>query len=885
MVRLSMADTTLLHEKLSTGAEFLGGEDYYKNNIPDYLKNNLNPSFLIRPYQEEAFGRFKYYMESYPSRPKNAPTHLLYHMATGSGKTMIMAGLMLYLYEQGYRNFLFFVNSVNIINKTRDNFLNASSSKFLFSDSVHLNNKQVKIKEVDNFQGVNSGDINIVFSTIQGLHSRLNTPKENSVTYDDFENEKIVLLSDEAHHINATTISAKDLSQSEMFDLNSWESTVTKIFNANKENLLLEFTATIDLNNEGIASKYQDKIIFDYPLKAFRLDGYSKEVKVLQTDIEPFERSLQAVVINQLRRKIFEANGWLIKPVILFKSKTIKDSSSFYDEFIGRIKALKATDLKKIKNNPNRDGVLARAFSYFESNRITLENLAIELREEFSENKCISVNSQDDSVQKQIAVNTLEDSGNEYRAIFAVDKLNEGWDVLNLFDIVRMYDTRDARAGKVGKTTLSEAQLIGRGARYCPFRLNDEQPLFQRKYDILNSETEADLKLCEELYYHSAYNPRYIQELHSALEEIGIKAKESRELQLILKPEFKKKSFYKAGFIFKNKRVKYAREDVKGINTSFIETTHKITLLSGFSQSSAIFTESVKVTSLKKQKDYFLNSFGKHVIRKALNQLPEYQFSSLVKSFPNLESISSFIESDSYLGKIKIEVEGSEDVINDLSQEDKLYLASQLLEKLSSQLSAENVDYKGTKEFTPYMVKETFTDKTLNIVNDGTSDKEFGIAQSETTNQALNMGLSDKDWFVFNENYGTSEEKYLVKYIAKVIDRLKTQYLEVYLLRNERHFQLFNFDDGRAFEPDFVLFLIKGDKLPAIQYQVFIEPKGSHLIKQDEWKHNFLIQLKKEHQIEQLWKDKSYIVWGMPFFNETDTKPEFEEVFGELLIP
>ena len=116
---------------------------------------------------------------------------------------------MLYLYEQGYRNFLFFVNSTNIINKTRDNFLNSSSSKYLFSDSVHLNKKQIKIKEVDNFQGANPDDINIVFSTIQGLHSRLNTPKENSVTYDDFENGKIVLLSDEAHHINATTRNAE----------------------------------------------------------------------------------------------------------------------------------------------------------------------------------------------------------------------------------------------------------------------------------------------------------------------------------------------------------------------------------------------------------------------------------------------------------------------------------------------------------------------------------------------------------------------------------------------------------------------------------------------------------------------------------------------------
>ena len=79
-------------------------------------------------------------------------------------------------------------------------------------------------------------------------------------------------------------------------------------------------------------------------------------------------------------------------------------------------------------------------------------------------------------------VNSLEDKNNEYRAVFAVDKLNEGWDVLNLFDIVRLYNTRDPdKSGKVGKTTMSEAQLIGRGARYCPFKLKDDQNFISKK--------------------------------------------------------------------------------------------------------------------------------------------------------------------------------------------------------------------------------------------------------------------------------------------------------------------------------------------------------------------------------------------------------------------
>ena len=66
-------------------------------------------------------------------------------------------------------------------------------------------------------------------------------------------------------------------------------------------------------------------------------------------------------------------------------------------------------------------------------------------------------------------------------------------------------------------------------------------------------------------------------------------------------------------------------------------------------------------------------------------------------------------------------------------------------------------------------------------------------------------------------------------------------------------------------------------------YQVFIEPKGGQLIEHDIWKHNFLMQLKTEHKIEQLWKNKNYVVWGMPFFNEKETKPEFEKEFSRLI--
>ena len=55
-------------------------------------------------------------------------------MATGSGKTDLMAGLILYLYqEQGYQNFLFLVNTNGVLNKTIDNLTNMASNKYLYS--------------------------------------------------------------------------------------------------------------------------------------------------------------------------------------------------------------------------------------------------------------------------------------------------------------------------------------------------------------------------------------------------------------------------------------------------------------------------------------------------------------------------------------------------------------------------------------------------------------------------------------------------------------------------------------------------------------------------------------------------------------------------------
>ena len=303
-------------------------------------------------------------------------------------------------------------------------------------------------------KSTNSEDISILFSTIQGLYTKLNAPRENSITFDDFLNKEIVLISDD-HHIN--TLTKKKLSKSEKENFTSWEYTVKRILESNTENIMLEYTATLELNHPSVASKYANKLIYDYSLSKFREDGYSKEVQTNQVDYKPIQRAIVAVLVSQFKKKIFISKGILAKPVVMFKSKTTAESAEMEKAFIDEIRNLNIEKLKDLINLEN--AILEKAVKYYNDLNISLQGLIDEIKEDFSEDKIISVNSKNDSDEKQITINTLEDNNNEIRAVFAVDKLNEGWDVLNLYDIVRLYDTRDATGNKPGKTTVSESPI------------------------------------------------------------------------------------------------------------------------------------------------------------------------------------------------------------------------------------------------------------------------------------------------------------------------------------------------------------------------------------------------------------------------------------------
>lgn len=824
-------------------------------NVPQCILTNLRKEFPLREYQKEVFCWFDYFLKSNFANKQTPPYHLLFNMATGSGKTLVMAGLILYLYKKGYRNFLFFVNSTTIIEKTKDNFLNTVSKKYLFANKIMFNSQEIKIKEIDNFDEADKENINIKFTTIQKLHDDLKITKENGLSYEDFENKKIVLIADEADMMNAATSN-----QLELFKA-TWENTVENILKINSNNILLDFTATMDFNNQNIAEKFKNKTLYKYDLTQFRKDGYSKEIELLQTDADINYRIVQALILNIYRQALAASQGVNLKPVILFKSKTIAESNRNESDFHTLIDNLQLNAIDEVDNNTNKIAILSNAFKFFRTNNISNNDIVNRIKTFFREENCINANNDKDVEKNQILLNSLEDENNPIRAIFAVDKLNRGWDVLNLFDIVRMYETRDAgKEGKIGSATRSEAQLIGRGARYYPFKIDDTQEKYKRKYDEENTE----LKALETLYYHSAANSRYISELKQALVQAGIMDKEYKILHLTIKDSFTKTELYKTGKIILNQRrecperinKRVSQLNCKNIDYRIMTKRSSLSNAMENNYTPSEITLPFDVVNIK-VRDIPLN-----VSRYALTTDKFYRFDRLKRSYPELKSADDFLTNDEYLGNFTIIMQGKKQK-EDITNEEYLKAMQELLKKVKEELQ---------NDITSYEVSEFNIQKPISEIFK--KDKELKM---QKINEDAEKFVENKQWYAYKQWYGTSEEKEFINMFERKYEDLKAKYKEIYLLRNELFFKIFD-DSGKAFEPDFVLYIgNKENEMPTL-CQIFIEPKGDHLIDKDKWKEEFMKQIKQDNIT--LGK---YKVTAVPKFYTKSKENEFETEFENLL--
>src|SRR5699024_9893343 len=139
---------------------------------------------------------------------------------------------------------LFIVNTNSVLNKTIDNLTNKQSNKHLYKSVIEIEGERLSIVKVDEFpKNKSKNTIYIKLASVQSVAIDIFTQSENSMGAQDYARNKVAILGDEAHHYSASTKSEKEMEQ-------SWEKAINTILNANEDNKLLEFTATIDLENK-----------------------------------------------------------------------------------------------------------------------------------------------------------------------------------------------------------------------------------------------------------------------------------------------------------------------------------------------------------------------------------------------------------------------------------------------------------------------------------------------------------------------------------------------------------------------------------------------------------------------------------------------------------
>ncbi|RVY81980.1 DEAD/DEAH box helicase, partial [Helicobacter pylori] len=805
--------------------------------LPTHITNNLKKE--LRDYQKQAIYN---YLEKRQSNPTQK--HFMFEMATGSGKTLVMAGLILECYKQGYQNFIFFVNSASILEKTKLNFTDSASSKYLFSENININDENTEIKSINNLNESHNGAINIYFSTIQGLFSLFTKAKENAITLEDLKDQKLVFLADEAHHLNTET--KKKLNDSEASEKRNWENVVKLALEQNKDNLLLEFSATIP-KEKSVEEKYKNLKVVTYTLKEFSEDKFCKNIYSLSYENKELETRFLGACVSSLYKELLAQHHNIenFKPCILFKSERIEESKKNQERFNTFLENLSPLDLENFFHY-SHNAFFKDAKNFFDKQKYT-PNLTAFLQTKFKKSTQINTNNEKELEKGMLLLNSLEDRDNPKRVIFSVDKLNEGWDVLNLFDIVRLKNKASQ------KDTTKDAQLIGRGARYYPFSYNDFKPsrteFYQRKFDFSNP-----LSALERLDYHAVYDSEFIAKLNNELQDLGLGFVNEKQT-IPLTPTKRFKCYYASNTKDKNKNL-FNKDYTDPVKVK-LQSLHVPLFAFNVREKKVDFKEENKGDTTY-FKPHTLNKIPINYFLKALN-LKNLDFKTLKKAFKKhpFNNKVGFIER--YISPLKTNF-----------HKDQKFDDNKILLKLAVYI-IENLKDTLLKEQDKYEVSA------LEL-------KEF-----ETHNKSLSASEWEKDipyeWLLFKDMRKLDsdlERKFLV-FINDNKEVLDKKFKEWCVLRNDHFTELKVFCNienspyyAQGFEPDFILFAqTHSDEF--LGFTCYMEAKGEHLELSNAWKKEFLEMLEnvalKSH-------NKKLHLKGLPFF--TLHNDEFTTAFDQI---
>lgn len=470
----------VFNEKLAKDPSYLAAiektEQMFILDIEKYMIHNF------RYFQKEAMAAFDYFLKA---DEENWFKNVLYEeidghkipfygfeMSTGSGKTMLMGALILYLNKHhNQKNFLIIVQSDAIYEKTIRNF-DSNHIKRVFSNYLV---EKYNLVTGDNFTDKSSNyDPDAAFSIyifkIQKFFERSSVDQvmkvdkvweespwkrgRDTISFHDFLKEhSLVVLTDEAHHYQNYRVS------------NEGNKSSGDIIANFDPQMVLEFTATA-VTNDPSTSKRSQKIIYDYPINKFLDDGYGKKIRAFGytggVDLHDDEivseedkrKFLVAFLIHQVKKKAMELAVEVSKPkpILLIRARDTEHA----DNLLPEIERLSSED--KLIEEVYSEVTGGHKYDITEIVRANVNlNDFKKAVKEIPGKAFVFHNKNDSNTDVRDKIDNIET--NDQEVLIQIKKLEEGWDLLNPYTILILSNNTGTSVKRYVR------QLIGRGVR------------------------------------------------------------------------------------------------------------------------------------------------------------------------------------------------------------------------------------------------------------------------------------------------------------------------------------------------------------------------------------------------------------------------------------
>jgi len=371
------------------------------------------------------------------------------HMATGTGKSYVMFAIAFLSIVMGkVKRVLVLGPSSTVI----ESGLRGKFKEYLYGPTgIRLKSKlplkyqNIPIKMLD--ENLPIEDYSIVIENINSIYNK----DRNSIGDTLFsQTDEVLVLSDEVHHAYShlkyvgDMLTAEDATgRGEDLDERLWMKFIREEQKIKKH---IGFTGTPYNQDE-----YFVDVIYDYSIKDALDDKYIKKPNpIIHTESDTgdadltlpqkFEQILITHDKNKEKYSYADANGKArLKPITIFINRTQANAKTNTDEFIDALK------------------------DYLKNNNPALKSLSNAQLADMAREKVICVISNPTDADYQEKLDCIEEidpgkPGGKVEYIFAVNKLSEGWDVDNVYQIVPMQE-------KAFDSKLLISQVLGRGLR------------------------------------------------------------------------------------------------------------------------------------------------------------------------------------------------------------------------------------------------------------------------------------------------------------------------------------------------------------------------------------------------------------------------------------